>query len=101
VVPAVTSDAVCSSGYSLNFSHTKLRIRMTQKPKVSSACGISSAIPHQVARKGSNLIAVINSDLNAPIFDIAHVGIVGDLFRVIFELVERIEAGEGWGINRA
>ncbi len=36
----------------------------------------------------------INSDPNAPIFDIAHFGIVGDLFQVIPELVKRIESGE-------
>ncbi|MCX7028619.1 MAG: electron transfer flavoprotein subunit alpha/FixB family protein, partial [Spirochaetes bacterium] len=45
--------------------------------------------------KGSDLIVAINSDPNAPIFDIAHLGIVGDLFQVIPELVKRIEAGEG------
>ena len=44
--------------------------------------------------KGSDLIIAINADPNAPIFDIAHFGIVGDLFQVIPELVKRIEAGE-------
>jgi hypothetical protein len=54
---------------------------------------------HQAGMKGSDLIVAINSDPNAPIFDIAHLGIVDDLFQVIPELVKLIErrggAGEG------
>ncbi len=48
----------------------------------------------QESMRRSDLIVAINSDPNAPIFDIAHFGIVGDLFQVIPELVKRIEAGE-------
>ncbi len=100
VVTTATFGPMCSSGCFLNFGHAKPRIRLTQKPKVYIACGISGAIQHQAGRKGSGLIVAINSDLNAPIFDIEHLGIVGDLFQVIPELVNRIEEGEGAGINR-
>ena len=55
------------------------------------------AIQHQAGMKGSDLIVAINSDPYAPIFDVAHLGIGGDFFQVIPELVKRIEAGEGQG----
>ena len=67
----------------------------TVNPKVYIACGISGAVQHQVGMKGSDVIIAINKDPNAPIFSIAHYGIVDDLFQVIPELIRQIRGREG------
>ena len=64
---------------------------MKVKPKVYIALGISGAPEHIEGMKSSSTIIAINSDKNAPIFDVAHYGMTEDLFDVVEELVEELE----------
>jgi electron transfer flavoprotein alpha subunit len=65
----------------------------TVRPKLIITCGVSGAIQFTACMNAAERIVAINSDPAAPIFQMAHVGIVGDLYEVVPRLIQKIKAG--------
>ncbi|QAT39903.1 electron transfer flavoprotein subunit alpha [Clostridium sp. JN-9] len=69
----------------------------TVKPKLIITCGISGAVQFAAGMNNSDCIVSINKDPKAPIFNIAHYGIVGDIYEIIPKLINNIKEGKGLG----